>query len=282
MSFFEFPHTRTYDSDLGWLIKKMEEIATAYDSLIDWKNQHTQDYNSLISRVSALEDIINSFEDEIEERFNTLEIELNNEISRQIREAIESITLDLDSILAQLSALQAGLIRERIDREASIKAHSDYLELWVEAKIQALINSIPDLTTVNVFNPVRGEVTSIQVAINDLYDLGRAEALTALEYDTMSLTAQDYDDLELTAYQYDNYGKVLMSRYYKNPEHYMTSPFTGDYVLISVVVNELANLHKGDALTAQEYDLKDLTANDYDTLDLTAYQYDWYGKTLIS
>ena len=32
MSYFEFPHTRNYDGDLGWLIKKVEELTSAYDS----------------------------------------------------------------------------------------------------------------------------------------------------------------------------------------------------------------------------------------------------------
>lgn len=34
MSFFEFPHTRTYDSDLGWLIKHV----TSYDEVISTLN----------------------------------------------------------------------------------------------------------------------------------------------------------------------------------------------------------------------------------------------------
>lgn len=38
MSFFEFPHTRTYDSDLGWLIKNCKEISEAVEALEEWKN----------------------------------------------------------------------------------------------------------------------------------------------------------------------------------------------------------------------------------------------------
>ena len=34
MAFFnEFPHTRTYDSDLAWLIKRMKELQTRFDTL---------------------------------------------------------------------------------------------------------------------------------------------------------------------------------------------------------------------------------------------------------
>ena len=35
MSYFEFPHTRTYDGDLGWLIKKVEQLNTAYNNFFD-------------------------------------------------------------------------------------------------------------------------------------------------------------------------------------------------------------------------------------------------------
>lgn len=47
MSFFEFPHTRTYDDDLGWLIKSMKNVITALDSLDEWKSIHEQEYKQL-------------------------------------------------------------------------------------------------------------------------------------------------------------------------------------------------------------------------------------------
>ena len=39
MSFFEFPHTRTYDSDLGWLIKCCKSVNEAIDALNQWKDE---------------------------------------------------------------------------------------------------------------------------------------------------------------------------------------------------------------------------------------------------
>lgn len=35
MSYFEFPHTRNYDGDLGWLIKHVEELTDAYNNFFD-------------------------------------------------------------------------------------------------------------------------------------------------------------------------------------------------------------------------------------------------------
>lgn len=37
MSFFEFPHTRTYDSDLGWIIKEMRKLIDESNATTAWK-----------------------------------------------------------------------------------------------------------------------------------------------------------------------------------------------------------------------------------------------------
>ena len=47
MGYFEFPHTRTYDSDLGWLIKTVKSIAEAVESLDEWKIIHEKEYEQL-------------------------------------------------------------------------------------------------------------------------------------------------------------------------------------------------------------------------------------------
>lgn len=39
MSFFEFPHTRTYDTDLGWLIRQTKTNEEAIDALNRWKEE---------------------------------------------------------------------------------------------------------------------------------------------------------------------------------------------------------------------------------------------------
>lgn len=47
MSFFEFPYTRTYDSDLGWIIKKVGELLECCDAMQTWKAEHEAEYNEL-------------------------------------------------------------------------------------------------------------------------------------------------------------------------------------------------------------------------------------------
>ena len=55
MSFFEFPHTRTYDSDLGWLIKDYETLNEAIAVLNTWKEETEptiEDFKNLYNAIT--------------------------------------------------------------------------------------------------------------------------------------------------------------------------------------------------------------------------------------
>ena len=68
MSYFEFPHTRTYDSDLGWLIKTMKQVCTMVEEMEDWKAQHEEEYNELKALYDAI--MNGNFPPSIVEAFN--------------------------------------------------------------------------------------------------------------------------------------------------------------------------------------------------------------------
>lgn len=56
MSFFEFPHTRTYDSDLGWLIKDYKTLDEFKDAMLKW----IQETQPTIDEMNALLEMIAS------------------------------------------------------------------------------------------------------------------------------------------------------------------------------------------------------------------------------
>lgn len=55
MAFFEFPHTRTYDSDLGWLIKKVSSYDETITALNTWIETNTPKLEDLEAFKTALE-----------------------------------------------------------------------------------------------------------------------------------------------------------------------------------------------------------------------------------
>lgn len=56
MSFFEFPHTRTYDSDLGWLIKRVNSYDETITALNEWVAENEPKIDDLEDFKAALED----------------------------------------------------------------------------------------------------------------------------------------------------------------------------------------------------------------------------------
>lgn len=60
MSFFEFPNTRTYDSDLGWLIKHVGINVENIEALRAWADIHKEQYEDLENKVQGLiENLVN-------------------------------------------------------------------------------------------------------------------------------------------------------------------------------------------------------------------------------
>lgn len=56
MSFFEFPHTRTYDSDLGWLIKHVNSYDEVIQTLNAWISENEpklDDFEKLYNMMMA-------------------------------------------------------------------------------------------------------------------------------------------------------------------------------------------------------------------------------------
>lgn len=56
MSFFEFPNTRTYDSDLGWLIKRVNSYDETIKALDEWAEKTDLSVKELEDFKKALED----------------------------------------------------------------------------------------------------------------------------------------------------------------------------------------------------------------------------------
>lgn len=131
-----------------------------------------------------------------------------------------------------------------------------------------------------VINPVTGHMSTIQVALNDMWKKFNVGGLTASEYDRMYMTATEYDSQGLTAMEYDTRARWHLA-FFRRLYLLMRDPFSGLMQTYEHVINELAGLHK-DALTATEYDALELTADEYDEKGLTAYQYDWDGAKLLT
>lgn len=85
MSFFEFPHTRTYDSDLGWLIKNCKTTQEAIEALNQWKDE-------IEPKIDDILDVWNTIESGV----------LPEGIQNAIREWMEVNAIDLVGELVKM------------------------------------------------------------------------------------------------------------------------------------------------------------------------------------
>ena len=296
----KYPYTDFHELNLDWLLKNYQAIIDDINEINTWIAQHKIEYEDAIARLQHVEGEIDTFEAQVNAAFE----QLRQEQQQQLDDALASINLEVDEKLQQLEAdvqtaindiyakydqLQVEIMNElqafrtQINNEIiairnEMRANNQLVFAWVENRIQELIDSLPEILTVYVYNPYRGQTTDIQTAINDIYSIACIWGLTAQQYDDLGLTASEYDALELTASEYDTTGYKLL---YPDPNYYMMSPFTGEMTHIKNVVTRLCYFHM-EGLTAEEYDQKELTADEYDALELTAFNYDWFGEQLIA
>lgn len=309
--FEQFPYTNFHNLNLDWILQKYKELIEEVNQINEWVAQHKIEYQDAIARLTAVENELYTFEDQIREEFDKLKQEQIDQLNKaledmqkqlddtlaearaeideqitmlqnEVRKAITELENEFDALSTEiqneLNELKVYLNRKIIEINNVLTANNTYVFEYVEQRLDDFIREFPVLVDFPVYNPIRGETTNIQQCLYDLYDFARFYGLTAFQYDNLGLTASEYDDLELTATEYDQNAYKLLS--FPDPDLYMLDPFTGKYSKIKVVIGELADLHR-NALTATEYDSLELTADDYDAEEITAYDYDWRGKELL-
>ena len=279
----KYPYTDYEHLNLDWLYSNMKELLSKYDEIWYWIEHDAENYNALLNRIIRLEGETVLLDNKIavERLQRELAIDqVNQSISDQYTRITNEYHALYDSILTTFESMIVDIRTEmyniRNDLINRITAGDAATLSYVKAELQTFIENLPDYENLIIYNPVRGEQTNVQTAINDLYNEFNTYALTAAEYDALELTADEYDEIGLTAYEYDHYGQ---NHLLPDSPFIMRDPFTGKMTAVKNVVYTLADLHRLYALTADNYDALDLTADDYDALDLTAYDYDFHGVT---
>lgn len=190
MAYFEFPHTRNYDGDLGWVIKKLSEVAetTAY----------------------------------LEEEFAKIVVLTEQQIQNMIDAAIKANNLtwaqELTNLKAQITTEYQGYVTAQINALTVYIDNQDiYYNGLAEGYAATALSEAKDYTDSQVItytmmiNPITGVYEDVRNVVDDIVSyFHTGDSLTASEYDALDLTASYYDGKQLTAYDYDFNGKVLL------------------------------------------------------------------------
>lgn len=281
----DFPHTHFYDTDLRELISMYKNLTSEYADIVKWMEENYKDYKEILEKTQHLEAEVNKRIEAIAKQIQHIDEELAKakaELNSQFQIEVNKLNNQFDTltgeVLIKLTDMQIQLNNFNTYLANELAKNNDKVYKHIDVLFTEFVNNLPDYEDLIVYNPVRGEMTNVQTAINDLYAALNVFALTALQYDTLGLTADEYDSYHLTAWEYDSMGYIKLG--YPDDRYYMIDPFTGQRSLIKDVVYKLCAFHM-DGLTASEYDAKLLTASEYDAKLITAFDYDWFGKEIL-
>lgn len=190
MAYFEFPHTRTYEGDLGYLLKKLEQVAKDTDYLMD-----------------EFSKIIVLTKDEIERMINKAIAANNLVIARQLQELKDQITIEYQGyVTAKLNALTVYIDNQDVYYNGLAENYAITAENNAKNYTDQQV-----LSYTMMVNPITGVYEDVRNVVDDIVTyFHTGDALTASEYDTLDLTATYYDSKQITAYDYDFSGKTLL------------------------------------------------------------------------
>lgn len=276
--FNKYPYTDFHELNLDWVLAKLRE----FDGKL----------NSLDVEFDDIKDQFVIIKNEVDNLLDTMQATIQAEIEAYVPGYVDGVLspyiTELQGLLAEVESLKNliagweqllndirrdfttaddGLRADYISRIETLRFEI-LLDLSIlDQKIDDMQFNLPD-----IMNPVRGFKTSIEKAIDDVYDACRYFALTALQFQAANLTAQQLDDLQLTALEWDMYGY----NHLYTVQNECINPLTGERASICSILADLALYASTRTWTALIWDgTWDRDADTIDNLDLTAFEFDY-------
>lgn len=190
MAYFEFPHTRTYEGDLGYLIKKLNEISKETDYLME-----------------EFAKIIVLTEEQIQTMIDNAIAANNLVLARELHDLKAQITTEYKGyVTAQINALTVYIDNQDTYYNGLAESYASTALSDSKAYTDSQV-----LSYTMMINPITGVYEDVRNVVNDIVSyFHTGDSLTASEYDALDLTATYYDGKQISAYDYDFNGKTLL------------------------------------------------------------------------
>ena len=195
-----------------------------------------------------------------------------------------------DYIDATLGNIEAD-VREIIERELQLiydnidKLESE-LKAEIESEIKKLIDNIPDLTNVNVVNPVTGKLSKVQVALDDLFMNTRYNALTIDEFNHLHLSVDECNKLmyrsAFRGWSVITWLTEAKELFDKSLKHRMANAVTGVWQDFKKSIEENTDMLRiCGCLTVEEFGALNMTVNGFNDVGATCYELAWRSNRIF-
>lgn len=169
MGYYNFPHTRNYDSDLGFLIKRYQELIERIDGIESNILSQAKDYTD--AQLRTYQDQLNAFRAEINERFNQFTDTVN-----------ANITLMQTDIRKFDAKIDNAIIGVNARTDLAIEQNNEYLKEYIS-------DQVIDVKVLNYF-------TGAYVTIQEMLDyLAEFHATGGITFNTLIQREKTYTEL---------------------------------------------------------------------------------------
>lgn len=177
----------------------------------------------------------------------------------------QPISVDPADMMTDVEFL-LGMLKKLNEVIKQVNSNTEFIDKY-SGKIEALEAEMINLRQemVDFENAINSEIEARFASIKIELQAMIATALTHANAYTDSVAARLEEEI-----QQISIGQISLF-----------DPTTGVYSPLQVVVDNLYNSSREDALTATEYDALELTATAYDAYELTAQEYDQSAKSLL-
>lgn len=186
MGFYDFPHTRNYDSDLGFLIERYKELKITYNNFIT--------------------------KDEFNTTINNLQRTLEKELSDTVQELEQNYNVFVDTVNNSITLMNGKIIdlNKKID-DYYISANA-YTDTKISQNNKILIDELSkSIQNYSVTNYFTGEKITIQNMFDYLAQLHIENYITLNELFARNKTLDELYNLKLTLTQVLVNGKILIN-----------------------------------------------------------------------
>lgn len=263
-----------YAYPLGWLLQN-NRLPIAFDgSLTDYQMM----CNLRVDVNTCLENIANYIDDYKEYTDNAiaqLQMYIDGDFKNQLEQYTDNAISDLQT---EWTAYKNQVDTELNTMRQELMQMNENNYYLILAKLEQFEQKILDMIAgqgIIVYNPVTGQYTDVNTAIQDMYAVLRYQAFTAFEFDTSGITCDVFDDSEITCTEFDLYGKEILGT--KMCDCYVHSPFTGLVSSVQDVFEDVVATF-GNGMTATYFDnTYSPTATAFDNAQKTAGEFDFSG-----
>ena len=176
----------SYEEQLLWMQKNLNEV-------IELVNTLQEEFESIDINFDELQRQINLIDESIVIINSNIQ---NLENTKADKTEVQSLLTDLELELKQLIADNYNVLREYVDEQ--------------DANLQYQIDHF-DIGNITLLDPTTGLYSPIQVVIDNVYDVGRTDSISAGEFDALELTATEFDSKEITAFNFDQHSLSLLT-----------------------------------------------------------------------